>query len=307
MDTYEFLVELNNYLGFKITGPNTVAGDFGGIYYDISVVPDVYLRVHSRIRLFGDEPYKDHIKSAFEELRFFKKYSLTNDNIELLIEPVTLSEDTAFSITEDLTSFSRSLTALGYKSVTDKANAFFTQQEVQEQTSGQAAPQPAAAEDKTPQVLPKNMWKGIIGALIGTVASVLIWFLLAMVNSMMPFILGLLLVVTVPAVLYELFSKEKTSAVQIGICLFLSLLGIFVGEKFIWTYTLLTWYSDVTFKQAYYAVSYLVDEGIVDAFDYYKDYICAFAALAIMYFVIIRNYLTGGLTVRELLSARKKR
>lgn len=305
MDTYEFLVELNNYLGFRFINSNIVAGDFGGLYYEISVVPDVFLKVHSEIRLFGDDPFKDHIKAAFEKLKFFKTYSLVNANLDLVIEPVTLSEDTAFSIMEDLTSFSETLTALGYKSVSsgDKGAA----KEETDSVPGQVAANPNVSDKEDKPALPANMLRGIAGALIGTAGATFVWFLLAMTNYMSPFVIGAVLVAAVPVIMYELFSQERTSAFQIGICMFFSLLGIFIGERLIWTYTLIMWYRDITFEQAYYEIPHIVEDGIVEKFDYYKDYLVCFAALAIMYFVIIRNYLTGGKTINELLTSRKKR
>jgi uncharacterized membrane protein YeaQ/YmgE (transglycosylase-associated protein family) len=307
MDEYGFFVELKNYLGFAFDGDNKIAGSLNGLNYEICFASYGTLRVHSVMRLFGDDPFKDHIESAFQKLVFFKSYSIVNDNVFLFVDSFELTEDAAFAITEDLTSFSASLSALGYKSVTEGTGAFaapaagttaYYEQIMEKQGIKRAEPQPA---------LPDNMFLGIIGALLGTAGSVLIWFLLSMLNYTTPYIIGAVLVVTAPIVMYELFSKERTSAFQMVLCLFLSLLGIFVGERFIWTFTLLYWYDDITFEIAYYEVPHLIEDYIVEAFDYYKDYVICFAALAIMYFVIIRNYLKGGMTIREMLSARRKR
>ena len=306
MDAYGFFVELKNYLGFAFDGDNKIAGNLNGLDFEICFPSYGQLRAHSVLRLFGDEPFKDHIESAFQKLDFFKSYSLVNDNVFLFADTLELNEDTAFSIAQDLTSFSTSLSAMGYKSVTEEnaaaspapgTNAYY--EKLMEQQGIKA--------DVNPLDLPKNMGKGIAGALLGTVGAVLIWFLLGMTNYSTPFIIGAVAVATAPIILYELFSKERTSSFQIGLCLFLSLLGIFVGERFIWAVTLLFWYDDITFDMAYREVPYLIEDGIVERFDYYKDYIICFAALAIMYFVIIRNYLTGGKTVKELLTAKRRR
>ena len=302
MDEYGFFVELKNYLGFAFDGDKKIAGSINGLKYEICFESFHSLRVHSVMRLYGDDPFKDHIESAFQKLEFFKSYAIVNDNVFLFAEVRELTEDTAFSITEDITSFSSALSALGYKSSSDDTpapgtNAYYEQVMTQQ----------GIKKDDPPLTLPKNMPMGIAGALLGAVGATFIWFLLGMTNYSTPFILGAVLVVTAPIVLYELFSKERTSSFQIGICLFLSLLGIFVGERFIWTVTLLYWYDDISFEIAYREVPYLVEDGIVEKFDYYKDYIISFAALAIMYFVIIRNYLTGGKTVKELLTAKRRR
>lgn len=307
MDEYGFFVELKNYLGFAFDGDNKIAGNINGLDYEICFASYGTLRVHSVMRLFGDEPFKDHIENAFQKLEFFKSYSLVSDNVFLFVDTFELTEDTAFSITQDLTSFSASLAALGYKSVNEGSVAAAAPAAGTAAYYEQVMEKQGIKRDEHLLDLPKKIPLGLAGALLGTAGSVLIWFLLSMMNYTMSYVLGAVLVVTVPIVMYELFSKERTSAFQIAICLFLSLLGIFVGERFIWAVTLLFWYDDISFKMAYFEVPYLIEDGIVEAFDYYKDYVICFAALAIMYFVIIRNYLKGGMTIREMLSAKRKR
>ncbi len=307
MDAYGFFVELKNYLGFAFDGDNKIAGNLNGLDFEICFPSYGQLRAHSVLRLFGDEPFKDHIESAFQKLDFFKSYSLVNDNVFLFADTLELNEDTAFSIAQDLTSFSTSLAALGYKSVTEGNAASASPAPGTNAYYEKLMEQQGIKADVNPLDLPKNMGKGIAGALLGTAGAVLIWFLLGMTNYSTPFIIGAVVVATAPIILYELFSKERTSSFQIGLCLFLSLLGIIVGERFIWACTLLFWYDDITFEIAYREVPYLIDDGIVEKFDYYKDYIICFAALAITYFVIIRNYLTGGKTVKELLTAKRRR
>ena len=123
---------------------------------------------------------------------------------------------------------------------------------------------------------------------------------------MWPFVLGAVLVVIAPILLYEVFTKEKTSAVQITICLFFSGVGLLLGDRLIWTFDLLRNFDEVTFEQAYWEVPYLVEDGFVNSTDYYQDIIVIIAALVIFTIIFFGNYIKGGLTVTELLSKRKR-
>ena len=66
------------------------------------------------------------------------------------------------------------------------------------------------------------------------------------------------------------------------------------------------WYSDITFSQAFYEVPYMIEDEIVEAFSYYEDFIIAFSAMAILYFIVIKNYISGKNTLLEIFSARKR-
>ena len=47
-------------------------------------------------------------------------------------------------------------------------------------------------------------------------------------------------------------------------------------------------------------------DEIVEAFSYYEDFIIAFSAMAILYFIVIKNYISGKNTLLEIFSARKR-
>lgn len=307
VDVYGFFVELNNYLGFKFVSSNVVAGECGGLYYELCFISYGSLKVHTEPRLFGDDPYRPHIEDAFGKLRFFKSYTLVNGNVELFVDVTDVTEDTAFSIMEDLTSFSETLSALGYKCTVPQSPVFEPQKSEPVTQYDQMSYQQTDDSGEDSRALPRRIPLGILGALLGMAGGLLIWVTLSLTNYMVAFVLGIVIAVMLPIILYEVFSREKTSAVEIGICLFVTLLLIFLGDRLIWTFDLLRWYEDITFSQAYYEVPYMVEDEIVEAFSYYEDYIIALAALILFYFIVIRNYLKGLPSVLATVKAMNRR
>lgn len=299
------MVELNNYLGFTFKNPEKLAGNLGGFEYEIYYSEIGELVAYTNVRLFGDLPYEDHIKSAFDKLTAFKSYTLNDDNIELYMNVSDNGEEVAFSITEDLTSFSATLSSMGYKTVEKEKPVTASSGETktvydivkeQQEESRKAIMHP----------LPDRLPLGILGALIGTAAGLGIWILLSMTNYVYTFVIGIVVAVMLPMVLFEFFSRDKTSSVQIGVCMFLTLFMIIFGDRLIWTFDLMRWYSDITFSQAFYEVPYMIEDEIVEAFSYYEDFIIAFSAMAILYFIVIKNYISGKNTLLEIFSARKR-
>ena len=116
--------------------------------------------------------------------------------------------------------------------------------------------------------------------------------------------MGAVLLCALPIIFYELFSKEKTSSLEISFCLFITTVALLIGDRINWAVTLIRYYA-ITFQQAYLEVPYLVEDGIYDAMEYYRDYIIMFLPLVILYFIIIRNYISGGKSVIQLLKKKQ--
>jgi hypothetical protein len=305
LDRYNFLAELNNYLDFKFAGLGKVSGERNGIYSEIFFADDDRLMVRTSVRLFGDLPYKDHIEGVFRKLSSFHSYSLNEDEIELLSVEIT-DVDSAFNVSQDVILFFKEMADLGYKDSTPARDINERLEEARQAQHEMLGVTSVHPDDETERALPSRIGFGILGAVIGAAVSMGIWIVLSMLNYMFPFIFGAIVVVMAPLVLYELFSGQKTSAIQIGICLFLSVVALLLGDRIIWSLNLLDWYHDIDFAMAYWEVPYLVEDGIVEAFDYYRDYIVMFAPVLLFYFIVIRNYLTGGMTVRELMAKRTR-
>ena len=310
MDNREFLQTLNDYLVFNNAGPGKIAGEIKSFRYEICFVSSNLLNVHTAVKLFGDAPFKDHIENAFSQLDSFTSYTLDNDNIDLLADLSVLSEDAAFSITANLTTFSEALASYGYKSSFPEPRRtvdWVTGEAQQEHPEIIQQPEIQDEEEEPELALPKRFGFGMLGAFIGAAVGMGFWVLISMLNYMFPFILGAIIVVLLPLIFYELFAKTKTSALQLGFCLFLSVVGLLLGDRLIWTFNLLSWYDDITFSTAYWEVPHIVEDGIVDAFDYYQDYIVMIGSLLIFYVMIVINYIKGGKTILELLSSGKRR
>lgn len=304
MDSRDFLIELNSSLNFHFAGQNIITGTYGGFVYEIGFEPDGRLKVHTVVRLFGDLPLEEHIEEAYRKLSSFSSYTLTEDNLDLYADAEVLDEDKAFSITVDISSFSGTLNAFGYKNPEAPEPEIETEPVQQQTYQNQVVSQPEP--DEPEPHLPRKIGLGILGAIVGTAASMGLWILLAMTNYMMPFVFGAVLVVILPILLYEVFTKEKTSAVQITISLFFSAVGLILGDRLIWTFDLMKNFDDITFEQAYWEVPYLVEDGFVDSMDYYQDYIVIVIALVLFAVIFFSNYIRGGLTVSQMLAKRKR-
>ena len=310
MDNREFLQTLNDYLVFSNAGPGKIAGEIKGYRYEICFVGSNLLNVHTAVKLFGDDPFKDHIENAYSQLDTFTSYSLDKDNIDLLADISVLSEDVAFSITANLTTFSEALASYGYKSSFPEPKRtvdWVTGEVQQEQPAYIQEPEISEEEEEPRLALPRRFGFGMLGAFIGAAVGMGFWVLISMLNYMFPFVLGAIIVVLLPLIFYEMFAKTKTCALQLGFCLFLSVVGLLLGDRLIWSFNLLSWYDDITFSTAYWEVPYIVEDGIVDTFDYYQDYIVMIGSLLIFYGLIGYNYIKGGKTVLELLRSGKRR
>ena len=302
MDRYSFLIELNSSLDFHLEGQDKTKGTFGEYYYVISFEPDGRIRVHTNVRLFGDLPLREHIESAYEKLTSFSSYTLEDDSIDLYADIDGLTSDKAFAITVDLSSFSNTLKSFGYKSAELPKPA----EEPIQQNYNDSYQQTAVIQEEPVRHLPRGIGRGILGAFIGAVGSMGLFILLSLTNYMTAFIFGVILVLIVPVLLYEVFSKEKTSGIQITISFFFSTVALLLGDRLIWTFDLMRNFDELTFSDAYWEVPYLVEDGALDWMDYYQDFIAIFAALALFLIFFCINYIKGGKNVRELLSKRTR-
>lgn len=301
MNNYDFFIELNNYLSFNFDGPLKLVGEIQGIVFEVLYDNVGTLKAHTAVRLFGDDPYPDHIESAYAKTQAFMFYNLDHENIDLVIDANQLSEEKAFDICQDLNAFAGCLSALMYKSGAE-------QKDIAERLDEARAAQQQAMiypdKDELDKPLPDHFLRGMFGAVIGAAVGILAWLVLAIVNYMWPYVLGAVLLCALPIIFYELFSKEKTSSLEISFCLFITTVALLIGDRINWAVTLIRYYA-ITFQQAYLEVPYLVEDGIYDAMEYYRDYIIMFLPLVILYFIILRNYITGGKSVIQLLKKKQ--
>ena len=302
MNNYDFFIELNNYLGFNFDGPLKLVGNIKGIVFEVLYDNVGTLKAHTAVRLFGDDPYTEHIESAYAKTQAFMDYNIDHENVDLIIDQNQLSEDKAFDICQDLNAFADCLAALMYKSDAEQKDIA---ERLDEARIAQQQAMIYPDKEELEKHLPDHYIRGMFGALIGAIVGILLWLVLAVLNYMWPYVLGAIVLCALPIVFYEMFSKEKTSAVEISFCLFITTVALLLGNRLNWAVTLMRYYV-ISFDLAYREVPFLVEDGIYDAIEYYRDYIIMFVPLAIFYFIVIRNYITGGKSVTQLLKKKKQ-
>lgn len=302
MDKYSYLVELNNFLDYKFAGTGAVSGDSCGIHFVVYFSEENRLTATASVRLFGDLPFRDHIDGAFKKLSFFYSYSLEEDRIELFSNEIK-DNDSALNLSEDITLFAKTLTELGYKD-SDAQRERAEKTEAEEQAYQEALG--IVPIHKEPDAVPPRTLFGIFGALLGAAGSLILFIGLGYLDYLWPYVLGAVIVVLAPPVCYELLTKQKTSAVQIVICLFLSVVVLLLGDRIIWTLGLMNTYHDIDFEIAYFEIPYLVEDGFVEASDYYRGYFIMLVPLVIFYFIFIWNYLRGGKSILQVMTAKRK-
>ena len=302
MNNYDFFIELNNYLGFNFDGPLKLVGNIKGIVFEVLYDNVGTLKAHTAVRLFGDDPYTEHIESAYAKTQAFMDYNIDHENVDLIIDQNQLSEDKAFDICQDLNAFAECLAALMYKSDAEQKDIA---ERLDEARIAQQQAMIYPDKEELEKHLPDHYIRGMFGALIGAMVGILLWLVLAVLNYMWPYVLGAIVLCALPIVFYEMFSKEKTSAVEISFCLFITTVALLLGNRLNWAVTLMRYYV-ISFDLAYREVPFLVEDGIYDAIEYYRDYIIMFVPLAIFYFIVIRNYITGGKSVTQLLKKKKQ-
>ena len=302
MNNYDFFIELNNYLGFNFDGPLKLVGNIKGIVFEVLYDNVGTLKAHTEVRLFGDDPYTEHIESAYAKTQSFMFYNIDHANVDLVIDANQLSEDKAFDICQDLNAFADCLAALMYKSGQEQKDIA---ERLDEARVAQQQAMVYAEKVELEKHLPDHFIRGMLGAVIGAVVGVLLWLVLAVLNYMWPYVLGAVVLCALPIVFYEMFSKAKTSPVEISFCLFITTVALLLGDRINWSVTLMRYYV-ISFDLAYREVPYLVQDGIYDAMEYYRDYIIMFVPLVILYFIIFRNYITGGKTVLQLLKKKNQ-
>ncbi|MBR4431260.1 MAG: hypothetical protein IKS75_08195 [Clostridiales bacterium] len=302
MNNYDFFIELNNYLGFNFDGPLKLVGNIKGIVFEVLYDNVGTLKAHTAVRLFGDDPYTEHIESAYAKTQAFMDYNIDHENVDLIIDQNQLSEDKAFDICQDLNAFAECLAALMYKSDAEQKDIA---ERLDEARIAQQQAMIYPDKEELEKHLPDHYIRGMFGAVIGAMVGILLWLVLAVLNYMWPYVLGAIVLCALPIVFYEMFSKEKTSAVEISFCLFITTVALLLGNRLNWAVTLMRYYV-ISFDLAYREVPFLVEDGIYDAIEYYRDYIIMFVPLAIFYFIVIRNYITGGKSVTQLLKKKKQ-
>lgn len=302
MNNYDFFIELNNYLGFNFDGPLKLVGNIKGIVFEVLYDNVGTLKAHTAVRLFGDDPYTEHIESAYAKTQAFMDYNIDHENVDLIIDQNQLSEDKAFDICQDLNAFADCLAALMYKSDAEQKDIA---ERLDEARIAQQQAMIYPDKEELEKHLPDHYIRGMFGAVIGAMVGILLWLVLAVLNYMWPYVLGAIVLCALPIVFYEMFSKEKTSAVEISFCLFITTVALLLGNRLNWAVTLMRYYV-ISFDLAYREVPFLVEDGIYDAIEYYRDYIIMFVPLAIFYFIVIRNYITGGKSVTQLLKKKKQ-
>ena len=296
MDKYAFLLELNSNLEMKISG-NEINGYLGNLLFRISFTPDYSLKVSTKVYLFGDYPLKEHIKSAYEKTSSFADYVLENESLDLYVPRENLSMDTAFNISQDILVLANALSALGYKSSNSQIDIVGGKSTLQgEYYSDQITD----VTEKEPLYLksPRMGW-GILGAVIATVVSLFLLIVSGMANSWFFFLPAVFIVAVLPLVLYEVFAKERVCLIGICVCLVLTIFAMLMGDRLIWTVNLIDWIPGATFAQAFAEVPYLVEDEVVTAEMFYRDFFLMGFALVFVYLITFLNFIVMKLSIGE--------
>lgn len=296
MDKYAFLLELNSNLEMKITG-NEIKGDLGNLFFTISFTPDVSLRVHTKAYLFGDLPMADQIKSAFEKTSAFADYILEDENINLFVPHEDLSMDTAFNIAQDIIVFANALASYGYKSTSSQiAFSGGTSTLQGEYYSDQVKEE---AEKEPLYLKSPRMGIGIVGAVIATIITLFLLIVSGMANSWFFFLPAIFIGAVLPLLMYEIFAKERVCLIGIGVCLALTVFAMLMGDRLIWTINLIDWIPGATFAQAFAEVPYLIEDEVVTAEMYYRDFFLMGFALVFVYLITFLNFIVMKLSIAD--------
>ena len=240
MNNYDFFIELNNYLGFNFDGPLKLVGNIKGIVFEVLYDNVGTLKAHTAVRLFGDDPYTEHVETAYAKTQAFKCYNIDHENVDLIIDANQLTEDKAFDICQDLNAFAECLAALMYKSDQEQKDIA---ERLDEARTAQQQAMIYPDKEELEKHLPDHFIRGMFGALIGAIVGILLWLVLAILNFMWPYVLGAVVLCALPIVFYEMFSKEKTSAVEISFCLFITTIALMLGDRINWAVTLMRYYA----------------------------------------------------------------
>ena len=140
---------------------------------------------------------------------------------------------------------------------------------------------------------------GILGAVIATLISLFLLIVSGMANSWFFFLPAVFIVAVLPLLLYEVFAKERVCLIGIGVCLVLTVFAMLMGDRLIWTVNLLDWAPGITIGQAYAEVPYLIEDEIVSAEQYYRDFFLMGFALAFVYLITFLNFIVMKLSISE--------
>ncbi|PWJ70498.1 hypothetical protein B0O40_0338 [Ruminococcaceae bacterium R-25] len=296
MDKYAFLLELNSNLAMKISG-NEITGDLGNLFINIAFTKDLDLCVSTKVFLFGDYPLKDHIQAAYDKTSCFSEYDLENENLELIVPRENLSMDTAFNISQDIIVFANTLNGYGYKSTESSIDIHGGKSTVRGEFYSEEIKEDL---EKTPIYLksPRMGW-GILGAVIATIVSLFLMVVAGMVNSWFFYLPAIFIGAVLPLLLYEIFAKERVCLIGIGVCLVLTIFAMLMGDRFIWTMNLIDWIPGATFAQAYAEVPYLVEDEVVTAEMYYRDFFVMGFAVVFVYLITFLNFIVMKVTIAD--------
>ncbi|MBR4403616.1 MAG: hypothetical protein IKT10_00730 [Clostridiales bacterium] len=297
MDKYAFLLELNTNLGMKISD-NEINGDVSGLTIKVCYTPDGSLRVNTKAYIGGQNAFKEHVQSAFNKTSTFADFILENEVIDLYAPKETLSMDAAFNIAQDIMIFATTLTAMGYKSTNSPIDIEGGVSMLQgEYYSGDVKDD---SETSRFYLKSPRMGMGILGAFIGTIITLFLCVVAGMTNSWIFFIPAVMIGSFLPVFLYELLAKERVCFIGIIVCLLFTLFALLLGDRLVWAITLIDFFPDVTFLEAFLEVPYLVEDGVVAPMDYYKDFIMIFSCFGLIYLLAFVNFFFRKATIMEL-------
>lgn len=296
MDKYAFLLELNSNLAMKISG-NEIKGDLGKLFFTITFTKDLNLSVSTKVFLFGDYPLKDHIQAAYDKTSCFSEYVLENEYLELIVPRENLSMDTAFNISQDIIVFANALNEYGYKSTASPIDITGGKSTLQGEYYSEDVKEDL---EKVPLYLksPRMGW-GILGAVIATLVSLFLLIVAGMANSWFFFLPAVFIVAVLPLILYEVFAKERVCLIGIGVCLVLTIFAMLMGDRLIWTINLIDWIPGASFAAAYAEVPYLVEDEVVTAEMYYRDFFLMGFALVFVYLITFLNFIVMKLSIAD--------
>ena len=72
-----------------------------------------------------------------------------------------------------------------------------------------------------------------------------------------------------------------------------------MGDRLIWTINLIDWVPGATFAQAYAEVPYLVQDEVVTAEMYFRDFFLMAFALTFVYLITFLNFIVMKVTIAD--------
>ena len=296
MDRYAFLLELNTNLNMKISDKE-IDGEVGGLLIKVCFTPDGSLRVNTKAYLGPHNALREDVEAAFNKTSSFADFLLENEVIDLFAPKETLSMDSAFNIAQDIMIFATTLTALGYKSTCSPIDIEGGGSTLEGEYYSDRLKDGNVKKEfymKSPR-----MKMGILGAVIGTFASLFLCVVAGMTNSWIFFIPAVFIVSFLQLALYELFAKERICFIGIIVCFFLTLFALLFGDRLVWTINLVDFFPELNLIEAYLEVPYLVEDGLAAPMEYYRDFIIMFIFFGSVYLITFANFFVMKLSIMD--------